>query len=594
MPSRDRLVVDAVALLPAAAGIAPAPLAAPTAAAAGNAWVVIAGLQEDPTTRQRRRGRSATVVAPPLPLHACVRRWDAALRFCAAASAATGPATAAAGLDPALSPVAVAALFRSLRASAPALFLPDVALFNRVVRLLAVAAPGARASPLRVELPCSCKPVGAAAAKAELPSQSAHLDDCLDLAESMRRAGIQPDSNTYESLFRACEVSGAVVFAPRPSASSSTASSPSSAVTETPTSTLVHRLDPRWADLERAMLAHDSLPHSPASFRALLATLLRAGRRVDVVAQRLGEARAAAAAVPGVQAAALLTPELYAALFRAAAAATGSARPARWVLDDAQHELARAHPHLFGPAAAAAAASARRLDSAARKAQADAYAGLLECAAAASDPPAAWKAWTAARAACGDERCARDPRLAAALVRAVFEPMRVAGARGGLRRRPTETAGGVTVAMAMPAAPAAVDVAAIAEKVKDRLVGVRADQHPHLSALDATVDDADGDWDDVDDENGAEGAVHHSLDHSADAAADRSSAAILLARRAVIDLASIGAAAPMHAAGPVYRTLWRAGTAGRRRGGRGAGPAAAAAAAAADSADQRTVRLLGE
>ncbi|KAJ1561979.1 hypothetical protein HK405_001234 [Cladochytrium tenue] len=79
-----------------------------------------------------------------------------------------------------------------------------------------------------------CGPVVVAAVKARLLSQSAHLDNCLDLVESKCHAGIQPDSYMYKSLFCTCEVSGAVVFALRPSASSSTASSPSSAVTETP------------------------------------------------------------------------------------------------------------------------------------------------------------------------------------------------------------------------------------------------------------------------------------------------------------------------------------------------------------------------
>ncbi|KAJ1563561.1 hypothetical protein HK405_001613, partial [Cladochytrium tenue] len=162
----------------------------------------------------------------------------------------------------------------------------------------------------------------------------------------------------------------------------------------------------------------------------------------------------------------------------------------------------------------------------------------------------------ATRAASGNERCARDPRLAAALVRTVFEPMCVAGARGGLRHRPTETSGFTAVAMAMPAAPAAADVAAITEKVKNNLVGVQEDQHPHLSALEATINDADDDWHDVDDKNGADIDVHHSLDHPADATVDRLSAAILLAHRAIINLASISAAASMHATGPVCRTLW--------------------------------------
>ncbi|KAJ1549880.1 hypothetical protein HK405_002025 [Cladochytrium tenue] len=86
--------------------------------------------------------------------------------------------------------------------------------------------------------------------------QLARLDDCLDLVESMHGAGIQPDW-----------VPGAVI-------------------------TLIHWLDPRWANLERAKLAHR-------------------------------DARAAAAAAPGLRSTALFMPELYTALFRAADPATG-------------------------------------------------------------------------------------------------------------------------------------------------------------------------------------------------------------------------------------------------------------------------------
>ncbi|KAJ1560912.1 hypothetical protein HK405_005531 [Cladochytrium tenue] len=365
---------------------------------------------------------SSTRGVAPLPLEACVRRWDAVLRYCAAASHETRRPELSEFRE-VFAPASVVRLMRAMQTAAtpaaPAAFLPGGSLFNVVIELVATCAPAAMADPLVVARGEERRILGRGGGTA----RSERLDACLELAASMERSGHSLTPQTYAALFQACEVAAVVDGEMVGDVGGKAAADNDSGVSEEGDADVdlavddegrlvLRNLDGRLDELERRMQERDRLAHSHDSMHALLVAVARSGGSgPQPLAQRIQALRASGAPVP---------VRVYAGVFEAAGD-NGDSRVGRWVLDDAVHGVLRTHPWLLqrptSAASEAMAAGGSGDDRAAVRQQL--LRGLLCCAAGAGDVASAWRWWRTARVLLDDAAVARDARMAAALVRGV-------------------------------------------------------------------------------------------------------------------------------------------------------------------------------
>ncbi|KAJ1553404.1 hypothetical protein HK405_008019, partial [Cladochytrium tenue] len=366
---------------------------------------------------------SSTRGATPLPLEACVRRWDAVLRYCAAASHETRRPELSEFRE-VFAPAGVVRLMRAMQTAAtpaaPAAFLPGGSLFNVVTELVATCAPGAMVDPLVVTRGEERKILG----QWDGTARSERLDACLELAASMERSGHSLTPQTYAALFQACEVAavvdgemvgdvGGIAAADNDSGVSEDGGADIDLAVDDEGRLVLRNLDGRLDELERRMQERDGLAHSHDSMQALLVAVARSGSDgPQPLARRIQALRASGVPVP---------VRVYAGVFEAAGD-NGDSRVGRWVLDDAVHGVLRTHPWLLQRPTLAAASEAMAAggsgdDRTAVRQQL--LRGLLCCAAGAGDAASAWRWWRTARVLLDDAAIARDGRMAAALVRGV-------------------------------------------------------------------------------------------------------------------------------------------------------------------------------